>query len=340
MKKSFLFGFLFSFSGLIGQYQQSFDSWAMKNQGVWSVTDGTGTYNAEGTYVNFGFSKSPNQKLGFNDAGDKITFPSVNNPAEIRFWTRLSSNIPSTLEVQFLEGSNWKTAQTFNITSTSYTERSAIISAASGSLVPIRFVLTQFGASVFFDSFVATPTVLLPVTFKDYSTLQENGKIRVAWSTIEEVDNDYFIIQHSRNGKDFRDIGKVDGVGFSSELQNYSFIDEEPFLGKNYYRIKQVNFDRTFFLSEIMEENIIPEHSAMTVFPTLANSEIQIAFRNTIVGESTLKILDLNGKVVKIEKVEEGFDLWNVFVGNLFQGMYYVIFENTRTVYRGNFIKF
>jgi hypothetical protein len=49
MKKSFLFGFLFSFSGLIGQYQQSFDSWAMKNQGVWSVTDGTGTYNAEGT---------------------------------------------------------------------------------------------------------------------------------------------------------------------------------------------------------------------------------------------------------------------------------------------------
>jgi hypothetical protein len=340
MKKSIFFGFLFLCVGLFGQYQQSFDQWAMQNQGVWSVTDGTGTYNANGTYVNFGFSKSPNHKLGFNDAGDNITFPAVNNPAEIRFWARLSSNIPSTLEVQTLVGSNWVTAQSFNITSTAYIERSAIISVASGSTVPIRFVMTQFGASIFFDSFVATPTVLLPVTFKEYGTSQENGKIRVEWSTIEEVDNDYFLVQHSPNGKDFRDIGKIDGVGFSSELQRYSYVDEEPLIGKNFYRIKQVNFDKTFFLSEIMEETIIPDHFAMTVFPSLANNEIQLAFRNRPIGKSILKILDLTGKVVFTDKVFDPLDLMRISVNELKNGMYYVVFENPRVIYQSNFIKY
>jgi hypothetical protein len=340
MKKSTLFGFLFLSYGLFGQYQQGFDAWAMQNQGVWSVTDATGTYNADGTYVNFGFSKSPNHKLGFNDAGDWITFPEVNNPAEIRFWARLSSNNPSTLEVQTLVGSDWITAESFAITSTTYVERSAIISVATGNSVPIRFVMTQFGASIFFDSFVATATVLLPVTFNHYRTHQENGNVQVEWSTIEEVDNDYFLIQHSRNGIEFADIGKVKGIGVSSQLQFYSYIDKQPFIGKNFYRIKQVNLDKTFYLSEIMEENIIPDYLAMTVFPSLANNEIQLTFRNPPNGRSVIKILDLSGKVAVVKKMEEPVDYFQIPVVGLNNGMYFVIFENPRAIYRANFIKY
>jgi hypothetical protein len=45
------------------------------------------------------------------------------------------------------------------------------------------------------------------------------------------------------DGKDFRVLGKVDGNGTTNVRHDYSYIDENPIIGFNYYRLKSIDFD-------------------------------------------------------------------------------------------------
>jgi len=68
-------------------------------------------------------------------------------------------------------------------------------------------------------------------------------KISLAWATASELNFDYFDIEKSSDGKNFQSIAKVSGHGTTNERNDYSLEDEKPYIGKNYYRLKSVDFD-------------------------------------------------------------------------------------------------
>ncbi|MBS9524170.1 hypothetical protein KI659_09110 [Litoribacter alkaliphilus] len=81
----------------------------------------------------------------------------------------------------------------------------------------------------------------------------------VNWSTLKEWENSHFEIERSIDGvKDYKKIGRVEGMGWSDDLTEYSFCDEDLPLrgGRVYYRIKQVDFDGTFDYSQTMMVNV------------------------------------------------------------------------------------
>ena len=72
------------------------------------------------------------------------------------------------------------------------------------------------------------------------------NSIELNWTTTSEENFDYFSIQKSINESDFTEIGMVKGAGSGSQSIDYSFEDEKPFSGINYYRLKAVDLDGTF----------------------------------------------------------------------------------------------
>ncbi|MBT0810031.1 hypothetical protein KIH41_01900 [Litoribacter ruber] len=81
----------------------------------------------------------------------------------------------------------------------------------------------------------------------------------VNWSTLKEWENSHFEIERSIDGvKDYKKIGRVEGMGWSDDLTVYSFCDEDLPLrgGRVYYRIKQVDFEGTFDYSQTMMVNV------------------------------------------------------------------------------------
>ena len=56
----------------------------------------------------------------------------------------------------------------------------------------------------------------------------------------------FFEIQRSQNAKDWAKIGEVSASGESSSVRDYSFQDEKPFSGNNYYRPKMIDKDQTY----------------------------------------------------------------------------------------------
>ncbi|GAB4038164.1 hypothetical protein GCM10028809_55590 [Spirosoma gilvum] len=83
----------------------------------------------------------------------------------------------------------------------------------------------------------------LPVSLLFWKGTAEERTVRLEWATTWEKNADYFLIQRSTDLKSFDSVGKVQSKGTSQETQTYTYIDETPALGHNYYRLVQTDLD-------------------------------------------------------------------------------------------------
>ncbi|MBK7345113.1 MAG: hypothetical protein IPJ06_19660 [Saprospiraceae bacterium] len=47
-------------------------------------------------------------------------------------------------------------------------------------------------------------------------------------ATASEINNDYFVVQHSTDGSRFDDLGTITGAGTSTQSHTYEFLHEHP----------------------------------------------------------------------------------------------------------------
>ena len=92
-------------------------------------------------------------------------------------------------------------------------------------------------------------TTALPVELISFNGVAENNEVRLTWETASELNNDFFDVERSQNGLNFEKIGTVKGNGNSNILNQYTFLDKDPYVGFNYYRLKQVDYDGTKYFS-------------------------------------------------------------------------------------------
>lgn len=84
----------------------------------------------------------------------------------------------------------------------------------------------------------------LPVTFGDVKAdIWKSSQVKIMWSTVTEINNDYFTVERSSTGTEWEAIGVVAGAGNSNQKLNYSFLDTNPYWSNSYYRIRQTDYD-------------------------------------------------------------------------------------------------
>jgi hypothetical protein len=80
---------------------------------------------------------------------------------------------------------------------------------------------------------------ILPVDLLYFKTKLTPSQIDLVWATASERDVDYFILERSRDGKVFNEIGKIAAMGDSHTERMYSFTDEKPSIGISYFRLNE-----------------------------------------------------------------------------------------------------
>jgi hypothetical protein len=119
----------------------------------------------------------------------------------------------------------------------------------------------------------------LPVELMAFTAkVQDNQTNLLEWQTASEENNDGFEIQKSIDGKSWKNIGTVEGNGTTVEISNYNFIDESPFDGMNYYRLKQLDFDGQFEYSNIVNIQTVEQSNNQTlkVYPNPVQDNLTI----------------------------------------------------------------
>ena len=78
--------------------------------------------------------------------------------------------------------------------------------------------------------------VPLPVEIISFSAKEtKSNVIKLDWITSSELNNDFFMIQHSIDGREYESIKKINGAGTSELEQRYSYEHSSPIKGDNYY---------------------------------------------------------------------------------------------------------
>lgn len=88
--------------------------------------------------------------------------------------------------------------------------------------------------------------VTLPIELIGFSLNIVNDGIEINWATASEVNNKGVYVEKSTDGKEWASLGFIEGNIASTEVIEYSYKDTDPSLGRNYYRLKQVDLDGTF----------------------------------------------------------------------------------------------
>jgi len=111
------------------------------------------------------------------------------------------------------------------------------------------------------------PSSPLPVTLLYFivDKITETN-VELNWATASELNFNYFEIEKSIDGKNFSSIGQVGGHGTTKEEHLYSFTDDEPIIGKNYYQLKSVDFDGHTEVFEVIVADFITGKKA-SVYP-------------------------------------------------------------------------
>jgi hypothetical protein len=161
----------------------------------------------------------------------------------------------------------------------------------------------------------------LPVTWLQVKAKVTNAsEVSVEWSTASETNNERFVIQRSRDGKQFEDIGSVDGKGNTSHHTEYSYIDRSPLWGKSYYRILQLdshssnNGDGTSKSTIVSVENGSDDH--ISVYPNPSANVIKISSLASEVLSWQLQ--DELGRILKFEGSTSEINLDGLSEGSYF----------------------
>lgn len=111
---------------------------------------------------------------------------------------------------------------------------------------PVFTVDTCTGASG-----LCTETVL-PIELLFFRGNSTKESVSLSWATASEENFNYFEIERAAQGTSFEIIGEIEGDGNSFTRLDYSFEDNIPEIGLNYYRLKSIDFDGTFEYSEVI----------------------------------------------------------------------------------------
>jgi hypothetical protein len=84
---------------------------------------------------------------------------------------------------------------------------------------------------------------IFPIELIEFDSKCENGTTLLYWSTMTELDNDYFTLEKSIDGINWSTLKEIDGAGTSNEINNYSVIDNFPSKLGNYYRLTQTDYN-------------------------------------------------------------------------------------------------
>ncbi|CAF3853953.1 unnamed protein product [Rotaria sp. Silwood1] len=162
-----------------------------------------------------------------------------------------------------------------------------------------------------------------PVKWLSVAAQKEKNKtVKILW-TVNEIENSYYDVERSVDGNKFEKIITVDASKENGNNHNYAAIDIKPIIGKNYYRIKQVDKDGHYTYSIVVFVMIDEANNSFTIYPNPATSNINL-YSNANFYKADIQMFDAIGRLVfaQINKDITKGSIININLSNLSKGVY------------------
>ena len=163
--------------------------------------------------------------------------------------------------------------------------------------------------------------VTLPVSLLEIKATPAISSTLLSFSTATELNNSHFAIERSADARIFSEIGQVKGAGTTQEPQSYTFTDERPLAGTNYYRLRQVDYDGTESFSPVVSV-VFGKSGNITLAPSPATDRVRIQLDEALRADGLWQVYDNTGRQVLSGAWEAETADYDLDVNVLPEGMY------------------
>ena len=224
-----------------------------------------------------------------------------------------------------------------------YAQTIVVISDGTGIIVPLGASICADTIKVLEGSYYATDDstgtcesatiigdgmISLPVELTSFIASATGTIVTLNWSTATEVNNNGFNILRQAQDDKWITIGFVEGIGNSSSLTSYSFVDNNPIGGsKFFYRLKQIDMDGQFKYSDIVEVELLPDQY-----------ELYQNYPNPFNGSTNIKFSLPKDAVVQIDIYNSLGELVTKLLNKEFEAGYHNVEFNTNNYASGLYL--
>lgn len=183
---------------------------------------------------------------------------------------------------------------------------------------------------IYLDFASCTYSVVLSVSLVTFDAVKTGETSTLYWQTANEQNSESFIIERSSNGRAWESIGNVAAAGNSYKMLAYTFIDQRPLSGLNFYRLKVMEIGGKYNYSNI--KNLMFEGATLpmitNILPNPFTNEIKVDLNLPIAETVSIYILDALGKVVgsTVFQADKGQNTVTFNTENYSKGIYFVNF--------------
>jgi hypothetical protein len=144
--------------------------------------------------------------------------------------------------------------------------------------------------------FIVKSLTTLPLSLLQFSATFANNLVLTDWTTTNETNTKYFVIQRSNNSIDWASLDSLDAKNISGK-HDYSYTDSKPMFGTNYYRIKTIDQDGQQNYSDIRMIQTNDNAFEFNISPNPAKNRIYLNFKDPAYELYYIKLTDQLGRV-------------------------------------------
>jgi hypothetical protein len=240
----------------------------------------------------------------------------------------LQGNITCNTASHFFDLPNNGGSGTVNSTSNQWNGSSTCNTATVNSLNcnTARIQIQGLGISSQTVNFPIT-YIALPVQIIGFNAALSGKKVKLAWSTATESNNDHFTVERSVNGTQWEELHSLPGAGNSTSIENYNWYDEHPIQGIAYYRLKQTDIDGKIQLSELRAVQYNQGRNPVSIFP-VPNPGNQITIQGiSVFTGMELTVINSSGQAIHSQSLNSS----SVDLPELKKGLYIIRIRNSQT---------
>lgn len=190
----------------------------------------------------------------------------------------------------YLEDSYLHTSTPIDLTTTQTVAFTVTTDAASGAPNRFRLVFRASG--------------ILPVCcFLSIAANKRSEQVQVDWRVSQEQGTSTYEIERSVNARDFDTKGSKAAIRSGSNV-SYSWLDESPVAGDNYYRVKSVSTTGEVKYSAVVKVAMgaVKEDFVITPNP-VTDGQFDVQFVQQPKGDYSIKLSNQRGQVLYTNKV-------------------------------------
>lgn len=184
----------------------------------------------------------------------------------------------------------------------------------------------------------------LPVTFSEFNASKTvNNKSLLEWKYTTNEKTARFEVQRMVTGGSFETIKSLSSPVAGLQVTKQSFIDENAYPGKNYYRIKALQQDGKEVLTSIkvVDINAGDKLQLVKTFPNPASNSFNLVFVSPLAQTADIKVF--NGSTVQVlqnrTSLINGINNIALDIDKLSSGVYFIVINAGNETIRTRLVK-